>query len=162
MSGMLNYLKNQKSFQQIINEVARDTAQLVTGIAESARASLIASITEEKDCPTIVFTSNLHQANLLFSDLQELYPKDNIYVYNVNDMIHTQLSIASPEEQAERIETLEFLLTEKPGIILIPVAGARRLLPPKSAYQKAHLEIEVGNDVELEELTSQLIGIGYV
>ena len=94
--------------------------------------------------------------------MQELYPKDNIYVYNVNDMIHTQLSIASPEEQAERIETLEFLLTEKPGIILIPVAGARRLLPPKSAYQKAHLEIEVGNDVELEELTSQLIGIGYV
>lgn len=162
MSGMLNYLKNQKSFQQIINEVARDTAQLVTGIAESARASLIASIAEEKDCPTIVFTSNLHQANLLFNDLQELYPKDNIYVYNVNDMIHTQLSIASPEEQAERIETLEFLLTEKPGIILIPVAGARRLLPPKSAYQKAHLEIEVGNDVELEEFTSQLIGIGYV
>ena len=28
MSGMLNYLKNQKSFQQIINEVAKDTAQL--------------------------------------------------------------------------------------------------------------------------------------
>ena len=69
MSGMLNYFKSKKSFKQIINEVADDSAQLVTGIAESARAALIATIADEKDCPTIMFTSNLHQANLLFNDL---------------------------------------------------------------------------------------------
>ncbi len=162
MSGMLDYLKNQKTFKQIIGEVAEDSAQLVTGIAESARAALIAGVADEKDRPTIVFTSNLHQANLLFNDLQEFYPKESIYVYNVNDMIHTQLSVASPEEQAERIETLEFLLSEQPGIILIPVAGARRLLPPKAVYQKAHIDIELNSEVELEELTKQLVSIGYV
>lgn len=162
MSGMLNYLKNQKNFKQIIREIEKDSAQLVTGITDSARATLIASVAEEKDCPTIVFTPNLHQANLLFNDLQEFYPKENIYVYNVNDMIHTQLSIASPEEQAERIETLEFLLSEQPGIILIPVAGARRLLPPKAAYQQAHLDIQLDSDIELEKLTKHLVSIGYV
>src|SRR5690625_7808855 len=100
-------------------------------MAEPALASLIAGIAERKKKPTIIFTANLHQANLLYNDLRVFYDEAKMNVYNVNDMIHVQQSIASPEEQAERIETLEFLLSNEPGIIIIPVAGARRLLPPK-------------------------------
>ena len=161
MSAITNFLKEQKNVQQILTDITADSAQLVTGIADSARASLFATIAAEKEVPTIVFTSNLHQANQLYNDVQEFYPEEKMYVYNVNDMIHTQLSVASPEEQAERIETLEFLLSKEPGIIIIPVAGARRLLPPKDVYQKAHLTIDLTSEVELEELTSKLVSIGY-
>ena len=161
MSTMIDFLKQKSNFQKVLKNITTDSAQLVTGIADSARASLIAAVAEEEDLPTIVFTSNLHQANQLYSDVQEFYPKENIYVYNVNDMVHAQLSVASPEEQAERIETLEFLLSEQAGIIIIPVAGARRLLPPKEAYQNARLNIDLESEVDLERLTNQLVSIGY-
>lgn len=161
MPAMIDFLKQKSNVQKVLKDITPNSAQLVTGIADSARASLIAAIAEEKELPTIVFTSNLHQANQLYNDVQEFYPKENIYVYNVNDMIHAQLSVASPEEQAERIETLEFLLSEQPGIIIIPVAGARRLLPPKEAYQNARLSISLESDVELEQLTNRLVSIGY-
>lgn len=162
MSEMMSFLKEKSNFKKILRDITDESTQLVTGIADSARASLIAAVAEEKNKSTIVFTSNLHQANLLYNDVQEFYDKDAINIYNVNDMIHAQLSVASPEEQAERIETLEFLLSEKPGIIIIPVAGARRLLPPKEAYQSSYITINLTSDVELDQLASQLVSIGYV
>jgi transcription-repair coupling factor (superfamily II helicase) len=161
MAAITDFLMKQHNIQKILNDITADSAQLVTGIADSARTALFAAIAKEKDVPTIVFTSNLHQANQLYDDAQEFYPEEKIYVYNVNDMIHTQLSVASPEEQAERIETLEFLLSKQAGLIIIPIAGARRLLPPKEAYQNAHLTIDLNSDVELEKLTNKLVSIGY-
>ena len=159
---MLDLLFQKSNFQSILKDITPDSTQLVTGIAGSARASLMAGIAKDKNQPTIIFTSNLHQANQLYADVRVFYPEENIYVYNVNDMIHAQQSVASPEEQAERIETLEFLLSKQPGIIIIPVAGARRLLPPKEIYQQAHLTINMNTDVELDELISKLVSIGYV
>src|SRR5699024_11404175 len=82
---------------------------------------------------------------------------EKLFIYNVNDMIVAQQSIASPEEQAERVEALEFLLSNKTGIVLIPIAGARRLLPPKEIYQKAHLTINLDGEIELEQLMNQLV-----
>ena len=162
MSEMIQFLSKKFNFQNVMRSIEAGSAQLVTGIADSARATHIAMIAKEKNLPTIVFSPNLHRANLLHHDLREFYPDEDIYIYNVNDMIHAQLSVASPEEQAERIETLEFLLTNKPGIIIIPVAGARRLLPPKEEYQKAHMTLKLENDIELDHLIQQLVNMGYV
>lgn len=161
MSTIVDFLENKNNFNSVLRDITPESAQLVTGIADSARAALMATIANEKEVPTVVFTPNLHQANELYTDLQALYPAERIYLYNVNDMIHAQLSIASPEEQAERLETLEFLLSEQAGIIIVPVAGARRLLPPKDLYEAAHLTIDLESDVEIEALTRQLVSIGY-
>lgn len=159
---MLDVLFQEANFKQVLSGLRTDTTQLVTGIAGSARSSLLAGIAIDKERPTIIFTSNLHQANQLHADLRVYYSEEKIFVYNVNDMIHAQQSVASPEEQAERIETLEFLLSKKPGIIIIPVAGARRLLPPKEIYQDAHLMVNTEKDVDLDELIGKLVSIGYV
>lgn len=162
MRQMLDVLFQEANFKQVLSGLRTDTTQLVTGIAGSARSSLLAGIAIDKERPTIIFTSNLHQANQLHADLRVYYSEEKIFVYNVNDMIHAQQSVASPEEQAERIETLEFLLSKKPGIIIIPVAGARRLLPPKEIYQGAHLMVNTEKDVDLDELIGKLVSIGYV
>ena len=159
---MLDVLFQEANFKQVLSGLRTDTTQLVTGIAGSARSSLLAGIAIDKERPTIIFTSNLHQANQLHADLRVYYSEEKIFVYNVNDMFHAQQSVASPEEQAERIETLEFLLSKKPGIIIIPVAGARRLLPPKEIYQDAHLIVNTEKDVDLDELIGKLVSIGYV
>ena len=140
MTQMLDLLFDHPNFQSVLKNMTTDSSQLVTGISGSARASLIAGVAE-KQAKTVIFTANLHQANQLRADLRVFYPEEKLFIYNVNDMIVAQQSIASPEEQAERIEALEFLLSNKTGIIIIPIAGARRLLPPKEIYQQAHLTI---------------------
>lgn len=161
MTKMLEFLNKKDNFNRVLSGITPDSAQLVTGIANSARAIQIATIAKDRIEPTIVFTTNLHQANLLQNDLREFYPEEKLFVYNVNDMIHAQLSVASPEEQAERIDTLEFLISGENGIIIIPVAGARRLLPPKEIYQNAHIYINKTSEVSIEDMTKKMVSMGY-
>ena len=161
MTKMLEFLTEKDNFDRVLSGITPESAQLVTGIANSARAIQIAMIAQDRIEPTIVFTPNVHQANLLQNDLREFYPEEKLFVYNVNDMVHAQLSVASPEEQAERIETLEFLLSGENGVIIIPIAGARRLLPPKEVYQHAHIKIDLTSEVEISEIIKQLVSMGY-
>lgn len=161
MAKLLDLLLAKNNFNKVMNEIGEESAQLITGIADSARAVLMAAIWEEKEKPLVVFTNNLHQANQLYGDLSVFIEEDQLFIYNVNDMIHTQLSVASPEEEAERIETLEFLLSDEKGIVIIPLAGARRLLPPKKLYEDSRINITINSDIELEELMNQLVAIGY-
>lgn len=161
MSRLLDLFLKQRNFKNVIHGISPESTQLVTGIADSARATLIAGIAREVGQPTIIFTRNLHQANLLYNDLIVFYEEEKVFIYNVNDMLHTQLSVASPEERAERIETLEFLLSNKAGIVIIPVAGARRMLPPKAVYQNAHKRITLDSEIDLEDLVAKLVSVGY-
>src|SRR5699024_529775 len=115
MTQMLDLLFNQPNYQNDLKKMTADSAQIITGIAGSARAGLIAGIAK-KQTKTVIFTANLHQANQLREDLRVFYPEEKLFIYNVNDMIVAQQSIASPEEQAERVEALEFLLSNKTGI----------------------------------------------
>lgn len=161
MTKLLDLLLEKNNFSKVMNEIGENSAQLVTGIADSARAVLMAAIWEEKEKPLVVFTNNLHQANQLYGDLSIFVEEDQLFIYNVNDMIHTQLSVASPEEEAERIQTLEFLLSDEKGIVIIPLAGARRLLPPKKLYEDSRINITINSDIELKELMNQLVAIGY-
>lgn len=161
MSQLLDLFKKKDTIHKVIQDIQSTSTQLVTGIADSGRAVLLAAIWEEKEQPLVVFTTNLHKANQLYDDLNVFIDEDQLFIYNVNDMIHTQLSVASPEEQAERIEAIEFLLSKKPGIIIIPIAGARRMLPPKELYEDSRIHIQVDGEVDLEELMNQLVSIGY-
>ncbi|MDN6161484.1 MAG: transcription-repair coupling factor, partial [Atopostipes sp.] len=161
MSELLDLLLNKENFKKVINNIQNDSAQLVTGIADSARAVLMAAIGEEKKRPLVIFTTNLYKANQLYDDLSVFINEKKLFIYNVNDMIHTQLSVSSPEEQAERIETLEFLLSGTAGIVIIPVAGARRILAPKKLYEESAIEINVDSEIDLESMINQFISIGY-
>lgn len=161
MSQLLDLFKKKDNFTKVIKDIHSTSSQLVTGIADSGRAVLIAAIWEEKQQPLVIFTTNLHKANQLYDDLNVFIDEDRLFIYNVNDMIHTQVSVASPEEQAERIEAIEFLLSKEPGVIIIPIAGVRRMLPPKELYEASRITIQVNGEVDLEELMNQLVSIGY-
>lgn len=161
MSQLLDLLLKKDNFDEIIHDIKKESAQLVTGIADSARAVLMAAIFEEKKRPLVIFTTNLRKANALYDDLSSFIDMEKLFIYNVNDMIHTQLSIASPEEKAERIEALNFLVSGENGVIIIPLAGARRMLAPKKLYDESRIDITVDSEVNLFELMKQLVAIGY-
>lgn len=161
MSKLLDLFLKQDNFKQVLANLTDHSAQLVTGIADSARAVLMAAVYKEKKKPLAIFTTNLHKANQLYDDLSVFINEESLFIYNVNDLIHTQLSIASPEEQAERIEAIEFLLSNNPGVIIIPIAGTRRLIAPKELYKESSIELSINSEVDLDQLINNLVEIGY-
>lgn len=161
MGIITNYLSQSKDVQAIFNPIGQKQTQLITGMAGSARTLLLTALLEEANQPIVVVTQNLFQANQLLEDFTDLMPDDQLYLFPVDEVIHAEMAVSSPEAHAERVETLDFLLSKKPGVVIVPLAGVRRLLPPKEVFEQAHLHIEVGGEVQLEQLIQQLVEMGY-
>jgi transcription-repair coupling factor (superfamily II helicase) len=160
--GLKHYFSQGEDFESIIKGLnAGLKEQLVAGLSGSARTMLISSLYEDTGRPQLVVTHNLFQAQKLYEDLTSLLSDEEVYLYPVNDLISSEMAISSPELKSQRIEALNFLSSPSKGVIITPIAGLRRYLPPVEIWRSALLSIEMGEDIDPDQTLNKLIGMGY-
>lgn len=135
--------------------------QMVAGISGSARSVFITSLHKKTKRPILVVTYNLLQAQKLYDDFVQLNSEEDVYLYPANELVIADLSIASPELKAQRIDVLNSLSKNEKGIIIVPLAGLRKILPPKELWQKYLLEWKVDEDIDLLDTLDKLVRMGY-
>lgn len=99
--------------------------QLVAGLSGSARAAFIATTYTEKKKSMVVVTHNLLQAQKLQEDLLGMFGEEEVFLYPADEVIASEISIASPELRSERLTTLQHLSKGVKGIYIVPHAGMR-------------------------------------
>jgi transcription-repair coupling factor (superfamily II helicase) len=163
MRGLINLFRQQEDVRTIINGMREGLKeQLVAGLSGSSRTLFLASIYEETQNSILVVTHNLLQAQKLYEDLISLIGDKEVFLYPANELIAAEMSIASPELKAQRIEALNHFSKNKTGIIIAPMAGLRKILPSKEQWSKYQLKLKVGEDMNVEHLLLQLVKMGYV
>lgn len=135
--------------------------QLIAGLSGSSRAVFIASIYQKVDQQLIIVTHNLLQAQKLYEDLQSFIDENMLYLYPANELIAAEIGIASPELKGQRIEALNFMTSKAKGIVIVPMAGLRRILPSPTIWKKYQLSFKIGQDIDLENILNNLIIMGY-
>jgi len=135
--------------------------QLIAGLSGSSRPVLIASLYKNSRRPLLVVTHNLYQAQKIYDDLVTLVHEDDVFLYPVNELIASEIGIASPELKGQRIETLNYWSKHSKGIVIAPIAGLKRYLPPKQLWINSQLQFKVGQEIDLDDYLHQLIRIGY-
>ncbi len=162
MHGLRDLIVQQNELQSVIAGVKEGIReQLVAGLSGSARALLIAAAAKETDKSLIVVTHNLLQAQKLYEDLTQLIDENQLFLYPTNELIASELGVASPELRSQRIETLNHMVSGRQGVFVVPMAGLRKKLPPTEVWKKLQLQIEVGSELDLEKELPLLIQMGY-
>ncbi|HHY75100.1 MAG TPA: transcription-repair coupling factor [Bacillus bacterium] len=162
MLGLRSYIiKNGevKTVASGFNEGLKE--QLVAGLSGSARALFIAAMYIDTKQPQLVVTHNLYQAQKIYDDLVEILGEDEVYLYPVNELIAAEIAIASPELKGQRIDALNHWCSRKNGILIAPVAGLRRVLPPLEIWKKSQIYLEVGKELNIESFLLTLVKMGY-
>ncbi len=162
LRGLQHYFLNSNDAQSIVDgfdEGLRE--QLAAGLTGAARPLLLASLYKSTNRPQLVVTHNLFQAQKIYDDLAELVGEDEVYLYPVNELIASEIAVASPELKGQRIEALNYWAEHEKGIIIAPVAGLRRMLPPKSVWKYSQLDFTVGEEIDVEEYLAKLVNMGY-
>jgi transcription-repair coupling factor (superfamily II helicase) len=126
--------------------------QLVSGLSGSARSLFISSIYRKLNEPAIVLTYNLLQAQKLYDDLSQFVSEKDLFLYPANELIAAELGVASPELRAQRIEVLNALLSRKNCMVIVPMAGLRKILPPIEVWKNYQLQFEVGKEIQLDQV----------
>ena len=135
--------------------------QLVTGLSGGARPVFIHALANETERPILVVSPNLLQAQKLYEDMVKLLGEEEVRLYPADELIAADLSVSSPELRAERIETLDFMLSQKRGVVITPIAGLRRHMPNLVQWKASRLETAVGEEVEVADWIDQLVAMGY-
>lgn len=161
LENLTEYFANNPSFEKVYDSLGDNHTQLITGLAGSARTLFLASLLKKQPRQIVIVTQNVLHANQLMEDFAGNVAEDQLHFFPVEEGIHADMAFASPEARAERIETLSFLLSEKAGIVIVPLAGARKLLPPKEIVKASELTVSIGSELEIEEVSHQLIEMGY-
>jgi len=161
MLGIIQSFSKQKDIQSIYLGLKDELKeQLITGLSGSSRAVMIASTYYTQKKPIMVVTYNLLQAQKLQEDLLQLIPPDEITLYAGNELIAAELSIASPELKAQRIDVLNYWSNYDNGVLIVPISGLRKIIPSKSMWKSLQIPIEVGMDFTQEHIL-KLVQMGY-
>ncbi|AGY80879.1 transcription-repair coupling factor [Carnobacterium inhibens] len=161
MGDIKKILADAPDIKVLLDQLEQHQSQLITGLSGSARTLVLSTLVAEKKKPFVIVTHNLFHANQLMEDFADWVPEDRLHLFPVDEMIYAEMSVASPEARAERVATLDFLLSEKFGIVIVPLAGVRKLLPPKEIWQAAQFTIKQGGELDLIHLPQRLVDMGY-
>src|SRR5699024_2289056 len=96
-----------------------------------------------------------------YDDLTEYINESFIYLYPVNELITSQVAIASPEMRSERMTTLSAILNGDEKIIIAPIAGLKRILAPNELWEKYQLTFAQGESIELTTYLQTFTDMGF-
>src|SRR5699024_1766765 len=113
------------------------------------------------DRPILLITHQLNQAQQLYDDLTEFMDSDHVHLYPVNELIASEIAIASPELKSERIEALTSWMNQKSGVLIAPVAAMKRILPPKRYWETHHFLFSVRSAIDIKKDVQSLVDMGY-
>ncbi|ALV22453.1 transcription-repair coupling factor [Carnobacterium antarcticum] len=162
MGDIKKILAESPDVGELLAQIGEQHTQLVTGLSGSARTLVISTILEKKKRPIVLVTHNLFHAQQLMEDFSGLVEEEKLHLFPVEEMLYAEMSIASPEARTDRVAALNFLLSGKPGIVIVPLAGVRKLLPPKEIWKAARFEVKPGGELDPTPLARKLVDMGYV
>lgn len=162
MGPLVHFLQQDKDFQATVSGLrAQLREQLVVGLSGTARMVYLAALYQKTKRPLLLVTHNLNQAQKATEDLQELLPKEQVLLYPANELVTTEIALASHESLGERVNVLSKLTHNFSGVLVVPFSGLRKLFPPKEIFASSHISLTLGMLYKMEQLSEQLLSIGY-
>ena len=113
----------------------------------------------KNDSNMLLVCSSTYEANNLYQTL--LNYTDRVLFFPMDDFLTSEAIAISPEFKAERINTLNELLSSKKYIVVSNLMGALRYLPSKKLWRESNITLKKDMDVDREELLNKLYNIGY-
>lgn len=162
MKAFAKYLFEKEDIQSILAGISSGMKeQLVAGVSGTARSLFLAALQRGLNKKAILVTHQLVHAQQLYDDLVELSDDSNVFLYPVNEFIASEMIISSPEIRSERIRALTAWLKSENGILIAPIAALKRMLPPKSYWEKYRMQLSLGDTINIEEFVQTLFDLGY-
>jgi len=162
LNNIQSYITQSDDFKSIVNGLNEGLKeQLLAGLSGSARSLFTAALTKETRRPVFLITHNLYQAQKITDDLTGLIKDQPVLLYPVNELISSEIAVASPELRSQRLDVLNRLASGETPIVIAPAAAVRRMLPPVEVWQNSQIRIETGRDIDPEQLLQKLVQMGY-
>ncbi len=133
----------------------------IAGAAEGRVARIASNIIEEERGQSLIVVPTLNRAKRLACDLSFFSANIPIYILPPEDESFVQYEARNNDSLLERMKVLKAAVGGGDCVIIAPVTGAVRKLPPKSTFADNVIAIKLGQDVDMDSLKDRLLLMGY-
>ncbi|MEJ6400181.1 transcription-repair coupling factor [Nicoliella lavandulae] len=155
------FLTKMPQFKTITDNLKPATRQLITGMSGSAKTLLMALLMRQINHPILLVVDNLHHMTQVADDLTNVLPDDQVFEFPAEELIAAEAATSSPQYRAQRVQALHALQTDQPAVVVTSMSGVRRLLPTPSDFAQNQFQVQVGAEIELDDLQTKLFRLGY-
>ncbi|HHX01315.1 MAG TPA: transcription-repair coupling factor [Firmicutes bacterium] len=159
LQGLVNLISQSQDFSRVRERVAKGEKQLVLGLSGSQRSLLTAALAYDR-AVTLFIGYNQYQVETIGQDLHNLLPNRNIQVFTPHELLPHEEAIIDWELRKSRLEVIKSI--HQPGSIICASIQAltEALIDPDWFFQQ-RITIDMNSTFDLEELTKQLLILGY-
>lgn len=160
--AIFDLFKNDVDFEKLVSASKAGGRHLITSLTGTARATYLAALWKARSVPMVITTDNQFHADQLAEDLAALMGAEHVGVFPSEDTIVAEIAVTSLDTKLARVEALNLLLHDPLAVVVTPVAGAQRYLPPVALFKSTTLKIDFEREYELNDLAAELVRMGYV
>lgn len=147
--------------QTVRQQLTQPGRHLLTGVLGSAKTLILKSLFQQLKKPFLVVTDTLSHAQELAADLTNVLDEEQVRLFPVEELVATEIATSSPDFQSQRVRALTALSQHKAKVVVTSASGLRRRLAPVKMWNHNQLTFKVGAEVELEQVSHQLVQMGY-
>src|SRR5690625_7387091 len=105
MRGIMDSFRLKEDMQSILSGIESGMKeQLVAGVSGSPRTLLVSIINQSAQRLVLLITNQLLQAQQLYDGLAAFVGDADLHLYPVNELIASEIAVASPEVKSKRID----------------------------------------------------------
>ncbi len=134
---------------------------VLSGLTGVAKANIIAATKQAIGKPICVITYNELQAKQLQKDMQYFLPNTTISVFPKKEIASYDYVAESNELAFERMDILNSIYEEKNHVIITTIEALMQNMIAKQTLYKHILRFRVGMHIDLENVKSTLVAMGY-
>ncbi|HEM2748974.1 TPA: transcription-repair coupling factor [Streptococcus suis] len=160
--NILDLLHKNKQINQWQSGLNKLTRQLLLGLTGTSKSLVMATAYDSMAEKIMIVTATQNDAEKLVADLTAIIGSENVYNFFTDDSPIAEFVFASKERTQSRIDSLNFLTNAtQSGILVASMAACRVLLPSPETYKGSKIQLEVGQEIEVDKLVKNLVNIGY-
>ena len=160
--NILDLLHKNKQINQWQSGLNQSTRQLLLGLSGTSKSLIMATAYDCLAEKIMIVTATQNDAEKLVADLTAIIGSENVYNFFTDDSPIAEFVFASKERTQSRIDSLNFLTdSTSSGILVASMVACRVLLPSPETYKGSKIQLEVGQEIEVDKLVKNLVNIGY-
>ncbi|NLZ93136.1 MAG: transcription-repair coupling factor [Firmicutes bacterium] len=137
-------------------------SQLLYGVDGSARHMVMAAIRNHTHRPLLIITADSLQANKIYEDLLAALGEDDVFLFPGKELLYYyDLYSESGDASAQRINVMKQLAMGRRIVVVTSVLGLIAKMCPFTPWQNTCFNVQTGQELDLEQLVSRLMGAGY-
>lgn len=150
------------SFQEIVKSAYTKRINL-SAVPDQAHSILVAEIFLSQDnkenCVVVLPTNS--EAEAFYKELVSFLPLEDFFFFPGPENIPYEYTKWQEEWKRDRILSINRILTNRPAVFVTSVSAYLRLVPEKKSLTGKTIQMKLGEEYSLDDLTLKLVRLGY-